>query len=189
MKNLTRKAFTLIELLIVIAIIGVLAVTVIMTLNPGEAQKKSRDVQRVKDATTLQAAIEQLIDSGVAIPTVDNSLGDVTGTATQIGAMSTDATGATDCNASWFGAGVDVCAFVNKVPIDPSNGLTRAASNGTSATATVPTQLFYRAIVATATGTYEIGVRQESATNWTKMRQDGGEDNDWYEVFSNNALF
>ena len=178
------KAFTLIELLIVIAIIGVLAVTVILALNPGEAQKKARDTQRLKDATTLQAAIEQLLDSGVAIPVTADTLGDVTA-AGGIGADSVP--GTTDCNASWLGAGIDVCTFINKVPVDPSNNLTRAASTGVINVST-PTLLIYRAIVVN--GSYEIGVRQESATNWQKMTQDGGEDLDWYEVFAgDNALF
>ena len=53
------KSFTLIELLIVIAIIGVLAVTVVMALNPGEAQKKARDAKRKLDLGVIKNAMEQ----------------------------------------------------------------------------------------------------------------------------------
>jgi uncharacterized protein (TIGR02145 family)/prepilin-type N-terminal cleavage/methylation domain-containing protein len=49
--------FTLLELLIVIAIIAILSVALVMVLNPAELLKKSRDSQRISDLTTLKKAI------------------------------------------------------------------------------------------------------------------------------------
>jgi len=42
-----RSAFTLIELLIVIAIIAILSIVVILVLNPAQLLKQSRDSNRV----------------------------------------------------------------------------------------------------------------------------------------------
>lgn len=61
MSKLKKKlllSFTLIELLIVIGILSILVVTILITLNPGLANKKARDVKRKKDLSTLQAALE-----------------------------------------------------------------------------------------------------------------------------------
>ena len=52
-----NSGFTLLELLIVIAIIAVLSVALVIVLNPAEALRKSRDAQRISDLTTLKKAI------------------------------------------------------------------------------------------------------------------------------------
>jgi prepilin-type N-terminal cleavage/methylation domain-containing protein len=52
-----RRAFTLIELLIVIAIIAILAVVVVLTLNPAELLRQSRDANRLSDLSTINEAI------------------------------------------------------------------------------------------------------------------------------------
>ncbi len=174
-----KKAFTLIELLIVIAIIGILAVTVLLALNPAEAQKKSRDTLRIKDATTLQAAFEQLIDSGLAIPSgvgeVGNAAG-VTSTATT-GAATNVGVKSQSCSSSWLGATLDVCAYIRTVPLDPANGADRTVVGQATAQ-----RMYYRAVI-NGSG-YEIGVRQESTANATKVTGDGGNNDDWFEVFS-----
>lgn len=52
-----RNGFTLIELLVVIAIIATLAVVVVLTLNPAELLRQSRDANRISDMATLSLAI------------------------------------------------------------------------------------------------------------------------------------
>jgi prepilin-type N-terminal cleavage/methylation domain-containing protein len=51
------KAFTLIELLIVIAIIAILSIVVVLTVNPAELLRQSRDSTRTNDLSTLQTAL------------------------------------------------------------------------------------------------------------------------------------
>lgn len=51
------KAFTLIELLIVIAIIAILSIVVVLTLSPAEMLRQSRDQNRLSDMDTLTHAL------------------------------------------------------------------------------------------------------------------------------------
>ena len=57
MKKNKKGGFTLLELLIVIAIIAILSVALVLVLNPAETLKKSRDAQRISDLSTLKTAI------------------------------------------------------------------------------------------------------------------------------------
>jgi prepilin-type N-terminal cleavage/methylation domain-containing protein len=54
-----KKAFTLIELLIVIVIIGVLAVAVLSAINPIEQIKKAQDAGKRSDSAELLNALER----------------------------------------------------------------------------------------------------------------------------------
>jgi len=69
----SRASFTLIELLIVIAIVAVLSVVVLVTLNPVELLNQSRDSNRISDLDTLNRALNLFI---FALPS--GSLGDAT---------------------------------------------------------------------------------------------------------------
>jgi prepilin-type N-terminal cleavage/methylation domain-containing protein len=64
-----QAAFTLIELLIAIAIIAILATVVILTINPAELLKQARDANRLSDLANLNHA--------VAIFQTDNPLGSI----------------------------------------------------------------------------------------------------------------
>lgn len=61
MKNLKKlsKGFTMIELLIVIAVLGILAVAVLSAINPIEQINRSRDTGSRSDAEQLLSAIDR----------------------------------------------------------------------------------------------------------------------------------
>ena len=55
------SSFTLVELLIVIAILAVLAAAVVIVLNPAELLAQARDSQRLSDISTLKNAVDLMI--------------------------------------------------------------------------------------------------------------------------------
>ncbi len=59
MKQILRKGFTLVELLIVIALIAILSVAVLSTINPIEQSNKARDSRVQNDAAEVLNAMER----------------------------------------------------------------------------------------------------------------------------------
>lgn len=57
MKNHIPKGFTLIELLLVVAVIATLSVIIILTLNPAEILRQTRDASRVSDLNAVKSGI------------------------------------------------------------------------------------------------------------------------------------
>jgi prepilin-type N-terminal cleavage/methylation domain-containing protein len=70
LNNLRNKtaSFTLVELLIVIAILAVLAAAVVIVLNPAELLAQARDSQRVTDMRTVKDAIDLFVIDNHAVP-------------------------------------------------------------------------------------------------------------------------
>lgn len=63
-----KKAFTLVELLIVITLISILSVAVLATINPIEQTNKARDAQFKNDAAEVLSAYERFYASQNAYP-------------------------------------------------------------------------------------------------------------------------
>lgn len=70
MKNKIRnmKGFTLVELLIVIALIAILSVAVLATINPIEQSNKARDAKFMNDASEMVSAYERYYTSQNVYP-------------------------------------------------------------------------------------------------------------------------
>lgn len=68
MKRYLSSAFTLVELLIVIALLGVIATIVIAAINPIEQANRASDAGMKADASQLVSAIERYYTSHQAFP-------------------------------------------------------------------------------------------------------------------------
>ncbi|MCI0564170.1 MAG: prepilin-type N-terminal cleavage/methylation domain-containing protein [Nitrososphaera sp.] len=127
-----RKAFTLIELLLVVAIIAVLAVAVFVALDPATRLKDAKDARRTSDVDSILTAIHQsIVDNKGSYP----SNMPAAGTEVQLG---TDAAGcaiatggcavtAAACNDLMTGT-QNLAKYLKSMPIDPSGGTTYTAA-------------------------------------------------------------
>ena len=167
--------------MIVIGILSVLAITLLVVLNPAEAQKRSRDAKRLKDANTLQTIVQQYLDDG-------NSFGSTCTTGSPCTSTNSGTVDATACSGTenWLGGtSADLCNYAKTIDRNPSNATNRTCITGTGTTATCI--MIYR--VAVSGSNYEINVRQESTTNETKVTGDSGDSDQWVEVYSgSNSL-
>lgn len=82
-KEERNGGFTLLELLIVIAIIAILSVALVFMLNPAEVLKKSRDAQRISDLKTVKTALGIMLTS-TSTPSLDGVFSSTANTAGDI---------------------------------------------------------------------------------------------------------
>jgi len=66
---MSKKSFTLVELLVVVAIISILASALMVGL--GGARKKARDARRISDLRTVQSSLEVYYAQNDIYPNVD----------------------------------------------------------------------------------------------------------------------
>jgi type II secretion system protein G len=119
-----NKGFTLLEILLVIAAIGILAAIVLVAINPNRQLAQARNAQRRSDINTIYKALEQyLIDNGSYPNSVNSNYKDICKTGTeQVG-------GATDCSGK-ADLRVLVPTYIAAMPSDPSGGEYRVGING-----------------------------------------------------------
>lgn len=106
MNRTPKKAFTLIEVLLVIVIIAILAGIVIIAVNPGRQISQANNAQRDNDVRAILDAVHQYgIDNRGTLPA------NITNVATVVGS----------------GAGqIDICAdlvptYISEMPYDPTS--------------------------------------------------------------------
>ena len=120
-----NKGFTLLEVLLVVAIIAILAGIVILAINPGKQLGDSRNAQRRADVNTIiNAAYQYALDNNGSLPTSIIS-GTACGVAAQeICKTGATCTGLTDLSTYLVGASAK---YLVAMPSDPSGSTT----NGT----------------------------------------------------------
>lgn len=64
-----NSAFTMMEMLMVIAIISIMATLVIIAINPSKQMAQGRNTQRAADVNSIQKALYQYVIDGNPIPT------------------------------------------------------------------------------------------------------------------------
>ena len=109
-----NKGFTLLEMLLVIAIIGVLASIVIIAINPGKQLAQARNAQRASDLNAINNAVQQYYIDNLSWPTttLDSTLTEICNTGTESTGHSIDCTGLLDLSAL-------VPDYLSEIPSDP----------------------------------------------------------------------
>src|SRR3989344_4467273 len=105
-----QKGFTLIEVLLVVALIGVLVAIVIVAINPSKNLKDTRDAQRRTDVNTILNAVYQYtIDNTGTLPA------SITTTSTEICKTGSTCTGLVDLSVLTIAE-----KYLTSIPFDPS---------------------------------------------------------------------
>jgi len=204
-----KRGFTLIELLIVIAIVAVLAAAVVLTLNPAELLRQTRDSVRFSDMTAIRSSMALYV---VDVPAATYSLGNGANCYVELTAApgmtaGCDPDGAVATYTPRFVAGTVTVSASPPQDIDatgwmPVNFTLISAGSPISALPTDPAQsmtsdLFYAYRTAKlggvcTTGTdcvvYEVNANMESVKYAAEEGADGGNDAFRYEVGTDPGL-
>jgi type II secretory pathway pseudopilin PulG len=186
-----NRSFTLVELLVVIALIAVLAVAVILSLNPSELLKQGRDSTRLSDLQNLNRSLSWFnADTGGtgfmgSSSVIYVSIPDTTSTCANLGLPTPPPGWSYHCvtqenlqktdGSGWIPVNFNQISFgktLTKLPIDPIN----QTSTGN----------YYTYV---AGGSWKLTTRFESQKYTLQfVAQDGGPDPALYELGSNLNL-
>ncbi len=105
------KGFTLVELLIVIAIIGVLAGVLLVALNPFEQFARARDAGRISALTQIGRAISNYYTShaGNTFPAASTWFTELSTNSNDVNAISVPTVSGTNCNVNAMSGNSNVC--------------------------------------------------------------------------------
>lgn len=202
-----KKGFTLLELLIVIAVIAVLSAILIFILDPTETLAKARDSQRISDLGSLKTAMGIYL-TGTTTPQLDGISGTrqdkcLGGAGVKTVFASVDSGAVTLSNAALTGSNFTAWGQVSSannsltdgtgwVPVNlnsitggsPISNLPIDPTN-TAAATPLNTDFFYRYACRKSPLTFEINAKLESiafTTTDNRAQKDGGNNTLLYEA-------
>ncbi len=162
-----NKGFTLVELLIVVAIIGILAGAVLIVINPTELIRRSNDSKRLSELDTLnKALILATTDGEIVLTACASNCTSATGTQSIAGSGYVTFT----INTGMTGLG----KYLSTLPVDPVNDTARG--------------LYYSYQADATNQTFELNAVLESSQNSGRMAADGGNDNAVFEIGTDPGL-
>lgn len=127
MKTKRYEGFSLIEILVVVALIIILATITIVAINPGKNFRDTRNAQRSSDVNALLSAVTQYTTDGNALPTGIAACTETGDDAWKEGtAIRTDATGGV--NLSFLTTGEN--DYMVSIPKDPQVDTEDAGATG-----------------------------------------------------------
>jgi prepilin-type N-terminal cleavage/methylation domain-containing protein len=122
-KKRVNKGFTLLEILLVIATIGILAAIVLVAINPNRQLAQVRNAQRRSDINTIYKALEQyLIDTGNYPNSVNSNFKEICNTGTEQVGGATDCSGKADLRSL-------VPTYLAAIPTASNGGIYRVGIN------------------------------------------------------------
>jgi len=133
-KNFNLKGFTLIELIIVIAVIALLAAATFVAVDPAKRIGQARDAQRWADVTAIADAITQYTaDNSGTYPTTTAAAGTYYAIMASSSIALTSATCANKTGVISSAMGLDIAAklipaYLPTMPVDP-NGIADSGKN------------------------------------------------------------
>jgi len=124
LSTVKKSAFTLLEILLVVALLAILAGIVILAINPARQLAKTRNAQRSVDVNTiLNAAYQYAIDNNGTVPASIPTNGDCPGLATnEICKTGGTCTGLVDLSVLTASE-----TYIVSIPTDPTGATTNGA--------------------------------------------------------------
>lgn len=157
--NKIHKGFTLVELLVVIAVSSLLLSILVVQINHPQKINQAKDIKRMADLSSLERVINEYRMNTGFYP-------DSVGVIRKSNTLPSGNDELTSSSSGWIDE--DLAKYTSRLPVDPVND-----------------DSYYYYYVHSNSG-YELNAKLKYLTN--EMQNDGGNDSEMYEVGSNLNL-
>jgi len=177
------KGFTLVELIIVIAIIGILTTAVLFTINPLKVLSDTRNTTRKQDVLNLTRAIQKgMIEGTMTLTGTAGTPYKGNSSSTDIANFAIDGTGYVKFDKNAGIPSTQTNLNIARLPQDPLNGNVITCPTGYTCDGSDDNAKNKYRVVFCSDGTdFEVNVRLENDFN-LDMQKDGGDEEGAYEV-------